>query len=101
MREQHTYVPGHNTERLVRTMGVGDLLSVERSQNAQDDLQDSTTPSARLEGLIPALADFHTYGNFLEVTYIPILHTPSVSRFSPAQEFYQTTKSYEKRFYPC
>ena len=53
-------------------MSVGDLLTTERSENAQDDLQDSTTPSKRLEGLIPALADFHTYGNFLEVSDVSI-----------------------------
>ena len=45
MREQQTYVPGHSTNHLVRTFCVGDLLTVERSQNAQDDLQDSITPS--------------------------------------------------------
>ena len=67
LREQHTYVPGHNTDRLVRTFTVGDLLTVERAQNGQSDLQDSPTPSGRLEGLIPTLADFHSYGNFLEV----------------------------------
>ena len=46
---------------------MGDLLTVEREQNAQENLQDSPNSSARLEGLIPALADFHTYGNFMEV----------------------------------
>ena len=44
-----------------------DLLAVEREQNAQENLQDSPNSSARLEGLIPALADFHTYGSFMEV----------------------------------
>ena len=67
MRFQHNLVPGHGTEHLLRMFSIGDLLTVERSENAQDDLKDSATPSARLEGLIPGLADFHSYGNFMEV----------------------------------
>ena len=51
----------------MRLISGGDLLTVERKQNAQGNLQDSPNSSARLEGLIPALADFHTYGNFMEV----------------------------------
>ena len=46
---------------------MGDLLTVEREQNVQENLQDSPNSSSRLEGLIPALADFHTYGKFMEV----------------------------------
>ena len=45
MREQHTYVPVHGNEHLVWTFCVGDLVTVERSQNAQNDLQDSSTPT--------------------------------------------------------
>ena len=67
MWEQNTYVPGYGNDHLVWGFCVGDLLKVERSQNAQDDLQDSSTPTTRLEGLILTLADFHSYGNFLEV----------------------------------
>ena len=67
IQEQHTFVPGHGNDHLVRTFCVGDLLTVEKSQNAQDDLQDSSTPTGRLDGQIPALADFYSYGNFLEV----------------------------------
>ena len=69
MKQLHKFVPGHNTDTLVRTFTVGDLLTVERQQNAQEDLRDSPTASERLKGLIPALADFHTYGNFLEVFF--------------------------------
>ena len=46
---------------------MGDLLTVEREQNAQENLQDSPNSSARLECLTSALADFHTYGDFMEV----------------------------------
>lgn len=72
MREQHNFVPGHDTKHPLRMLSFGDLLTVERQQNAQDDLRDSLTPSNRLEGLIPALADFHSYGNFLEVIKLNI-----------------------------
>ena len=67
MRFQHNLVPGHGSDHLVRMFSIRDLLTVERGQNAQDDLSDSPTTSTRLEGLIPGLADFHTYGNFMEV----------------------------------
>ena len=67
MKRQHKLVPGHGSDVLCRIFSVGDLLTVEREQNAQEDLRDSPTSSGRLQGLIPALADFHTYGNFLEV----------------------------------
>ena len=66
MREQHTYVPCHGNDYLGRTFCVGDLFTVERSQNPQDDL---SNPTGQLEGLIPAFADFHSYGNCLEVNY--------------------------------
>ena len=61
MQYQHEFVPGHDSDHLV-------LLTVERQQNAQDDLSDSASPSARLEGLAPGLADFHSYGNFMEAS---------------------------------
>lgn len=67
MREQHRCVPVHGNDHLVWTFCVGDLVTVERSQNAQNDLQDSSTPTRCLEGLIPTLVDFHSYGDFLEV----------------------------------
>jgi len=76
MRYQHKLVPGNNTEAIVRTLSVGDLLTVERQQNAQEDLRDSTTSSTRMEGLISALADFHSYGNFMEVIR-HLLYNPS------------------------
>ena len=65
MQYQHEFVPGHDSDHLVL---VEDLLTVERQQNAQDDLSDSASPPARLEGLAPGLADFHSYGNFMEAS---------------------------------
>ena len=47
---------------------VGDLKTVERAQNVQLEHRDSEIPSKQFEGFIPALADFHTYGNFLGVS---------------------------------
>lgn len=65
-KHQHRYVPKYSNA-LVRTFTVGDLLTVERSQNLQKILVDNPTPKECLEGLIPALDDFHLNGNFLEV----------------------------------
>ena len=42
MQCMHKLVPGHNTEHLVRTLSFGDLLTVERQENAQEQLKDST-----------------------------------------------------------
>ena len=67
MQEIHPIVPGHNTDDLTQIFFVGDLLTVERAHSAHADLQNSKTLSKRMDGFIPALADFHTYGNFLEV----------------------------------
>ena len=73
MKMQHQLVPGHGSAHLVRLFSVGDLLTVEREQNAQENLQDSLSSSWRLEGLIPALADFHTYVNFMMKTLCLLL----------------------------
>ena len=67
MREQHRHVSGHGNDNLVWPFCVGDLLTVERSQNPQDNSQYSSTSTYWLEGLITAMADFRRYGNFLKV----------------------------------
>ena len=41
LKLQHQLVPGHGSNNLVRLFSVGDLLTVEREQNAQENLQDS------------------------------------------------------------
>ena len=69
MRYQHHFVLGHDSDHLVRIFSIGDLLTVERQQNAQDDFSDSASPSARLEGLMPGLTIFHPYRNFMEVRF--------------------------------
>lgn len=68
MRTQNKYV-ATSKETIQKMFTVGDLLTVERSQNAKLDVLDSSSATERLEGLVPALADFHTYGNFLEVSF--------------------------------
>lgn len=45
MKMQHQLVPGHGSAHLVRLFSVGDLLTVEREQNAQENLQDSLSSS--------------------------------------------------------
>ena len=67
MQHLHTYVPGHDTDQTSMTMCGGDLLTVERESNAQEDKQDSTTHSRKLLGLMPVLEDWHTLANFYVV----------------------------------
>lgn len=67
LKEAHKLVSGHSQEHQMKTFFVGDLKTVERAQNTQLEHRDANTPSKRFEGLIPALADFHTFGNFLAV----------------------------------
>ena len=75
MKHMHTYVPGHNGDRLELTMCGGDLLSVERAANAQEDKQDSHTPSDKLLGLMPVLEDWHTMANFYMVmTFLIVIY---------------------------
>ena len=68
MQHQHQFVPGHDSDLLARIFSVEDLLTVERQQNAQDDLIDSASPSAQLEGLIFGSAELHSYEHFKEVS---------------------------------
>ena len=67
LKEAHKVVPGHSHDHQMKTFFVGDLKTVERAQNTQLEHRKADTPSKRFEGLIPALADFHTFGNFLAV----------------------------------
>lgn len=64
----HKYVPRTGTDKLLPILSVGDLLTVERELNAQEDMRNATTREKRKEGLIPTMADFHCFGNFLDVS---------------------------------
>lgn len=55
--------------KISHILSFGDELTCEREHNAQEDQRDGETPSKRLEGLVPCIADFHTFGNFLMVSY--------------------------------
>ncbi|XP_071796288.1 uncharacterized protein [Asterias amurensis] len=78
MQYMHQYVPGHATDKLTRVISAGDLLSCERESSCQEQQQNSDSPSSRFEGLMPVIADFHTYANFLEVIW-KHLYDPSSS----------------------
>ena len=41
LKLQHQLVPGHGSDNPVRLFSVGDLLTVGREQNAQENVQDS------------------------------------------------------------
>lgn len=69
----HPYVPGHDKEidsKPIKVLSGGDYLTFERHKEAQSSVQDARTPSARLEGLIPKLEDFHSQAEWLKVQHI-------------------------------
>ena len=67
LKEIHQFVPGHGTTDLLRTITIGDLLTYERQLNGIEHQKDANSATKRLEGLVPGIADFHTFGNMLEV----------------------------------
>lgn len=68
MHHMHQYVPGHEDETdPVDIISAGDLLTCERESACIEEQQNSKCANKRLEGIIPATADFHTYANFLQV----------------------------------
>ena len=65
---QHTYVPGHTSdEKPIRTLSVGDQLTVERQCKTLEDVRDSKTANKRQDGLMPVFGDFHLLGNYYQV----------------------------------
>ena len=64
----HKYVRKDGGHIIEKSIFGGDLLTCERALNAQQDMQDAPTSLKRLEGLIPVIEDFHTFGNFLSVS---------------------------------
>ena len=60
----HKYVPRTGTDKLLPIPSVGDLLTVKRELNAQDDMRNATTRGKRKEGLIPRMADLIALGTF-------------------------------------
>ncbi|XP_071476351.1 uncharacterized protein [Diadema antillarum] len=69
MHHMHKYVPGHGTENPTATLSSGDLLTCERESNCREEQRNSSTPSNRLEGLMPVIADFHALANYYQVVW--------------------------------
>ena len=68
MEYLQSYVPRCNsTGNHSVTLSGGDLLTLERELHAQDDRYNSRNTKACLQGLMPCMEDFHTFGNFLGV----------------------------------
>ncbi|XP_072021080.1 uncharacterized protein [Amphiura filiformis] len=65
------YVPGHGTLHPVPTVSSGDLLTIERESNMQAERrdEDDKSPSARFDGLIPTIDDFHFLANGYQAFY--------------------------------
>ena len=83
----HQYVPGHredSTESPVKTLSGGDYLTFERHKQAQMSVRDDSTPSLRLEGLVPKLEEFHNQVELMKVlkTVEYTLHGFSCQYFS-------------------
>ena len=68
VEHQHSYVPGHASDRPIRTVVAGDLLTCERTSGAMEDVRNDDTKSGCREGMIPVIADFHLLGNFYQVS---------------------------------
>ena len=71
------YVPTTDDDKVIPILSFGDLLTVERQINAQEDRRNSRSSEEKLEGIIPCLSDFHFLGNFLEVINIVLKHSNS------------------------
>ena len=70
MQHLHTYVPIDERGSPIHVLSGGDLLTCEREINALEDRCNASTAKGRIEGLIPCLEDFHTFGNFLGVSIV-------------------------------
>ena len=67
LKHLHNYLPEKNSVPESTLFG-GDLLTVERCMNVEEDVRDAPTPQKQLSALKPVSEDFHTYRNFLEVS---------------------------------
>lgn len=71
MEAYHKYVPGTPGETApMTTILYGDGLSCERANDAQNARLNSDNPWDRLEGLNPAIQEWHKRGLLLEVKYV-------------------------------
>ena len=86
----HQYVPGHredSTESTVKTLSGGDYFTFERHKQAQMSVRDDSTPSLRLEGLVPKLEEFHNQAELMKVLKT-VEYTLHGLRFMPVFLFF-------------
>ena len=69
MHHMHSYTPGHKSQHPTMLLSAGDLLTCERESNCIEEQRNSSTPSQRLEGLMPVIADFHALANYYQVSH--------------------------------
>lgn len=77
----HQFVPVEQNGEPNYVLSFGDLLTCERQQNSVEHQRDGPTVSKRLGGLIPCIADFHTFGNFLQVKNVLNSYYLSLCRY--------------------
>lgn len=70
VHHMHKYCPGHDTDHPTTILAAGDLLTCERMSSCIEEQRNSTTPSGRLEGFMPVIADFHALANFYQVRHL-------------------------------
>ena len=68
------YVPTKLDSTDISILSFGDLLTVEREINAQEERRNLRSRKGNLEGIIPCLTDFHFLGNFLGVINFLLLY---------------------------
>lgn len=67
MEHMNNFVPEDIEGNPLPVISGGDQLTCEREMNVKLDRQDSKSPKARWDGLVPVIDDFHSMANFLEV----------------------------------
>lgn len=87
MREAHKYIPMVEHEKAIHVPSIdkhvqvvtgrahlilfaGDQKTAARARGAQLAKVNAATPSTRLAGLVPAVADWHTKVKLLDVSFI-------------------------------
>ena len=65
--KMNKYIPLLPNGKQLPLISGGDLLTCERQLNTKLDRQDSSSSTAKWDGVVPVIDDFHTMANFLEV----------------------------------
>ena len=81
LQELHeNYVPGHSSEvdcQPFKVIAFADYLGFERQKAAQEEVQNASSPSERLEGFISAISDFHAQAEWHKVMWHYLFDTKS------------------------